>query len=246
MAGTPAKGVVHSARVWMCRNETELLLADGAILGLLFLFHLLDPATVPLPAYAVNIGAIVLAGFLFFTIAWKGLIPAAIGVLGVVLLHNAIIMPYHPPGEGALPRLLFADRDLASGQERAAGMAVTVHFLLGFGMVVLAMMVGYAPRLLFVRNRPEERDSIWAKYPIWYDNVKLAGRHFEPLVPARSLMEDKDRYLLWRYEYVLASIYGTHHLVRPDGLVPVRSMEFVRDRESGLLMGKGRFNGYFV
>jgi hypothetical protein len=71
------------------------------------------------------------------------------------------------------------------------------------------------------------------------------GGYSEPAVPAKSLMEDRDRYLLWRYEYVLASIYGTPHLVRPDGLVP-KNTEFIRDRESGLLVGKARYYGYFV
>lgn len=245
-APAPARGLVYKARIWMRRNETELLLADAAILGFLFMFHLLDPAVVPLPAEAVNVGAIVLVGFLFFTIAWKGLIPAVICMLGVVLLHNAIILPYYPPGEGAFMHLLINERSGSSDQERAAGVAFSMHFILGFGMVALAMMVAYAPKLLFARNRPEEKDSVWAKYPIWYDNVKLAGRYSEPLVPARSLMEAKDRYLLWRYEYVLASIYGTPHLVKPDGLVPQKSTEFVRDRESGLLMGMGRYDGYFV
>lgn len=242
----PARGAIHAMKIWMRRNETELLLIDGAILGFLFLFHLLDPAIVPLPPDAVNIGVIVLVGFLFFTIVWKGLIPAVIGMLGVVLLHNALILPYYPPGEGTFMHLLINERSGASDPERAAGIAFTMHFLLGIGMVALAMMVAYAPRLLFTRNRPEEKDSPWAKYPIWYDNVKLAGRYSEPLVPARSLMEPKDRYLLWRYEYVLANIYDTPHLVRPDGLVPVKSTEFVRDRESGLLMGMGKYNGYFV
>ncbi|MEM2141163.1 hypothetical protein [Nitrososphaera sp.] len=245
-AGAHANGAISAAKTWMRKNETELLLADAAILGFLFLFHMLDPSVVPLPPEAVNIGAIVLVGFLFFTIAWKGLIPAAISILGVVLLHNAIILPYYPPSEGAFMHLLINQQSGSSDTERAAGVAFTMHFLLGIGMVALAIMVAYAPRLLFTRNRPEEKDPTWSKYPIWYDNVKLAGRYSEPLVPARSLMEPQDRYLLWRYEYVLASIYGTHHLVRPDGLVPSRSTEFVRDRASGLLMGKGRFNGYFV
>lgn len=242
----PARGAIHTAKIWMRRNETELLLLDCAILGFLFLFHLLDPAIVPLSADAVNILVIVLVGFLFFTIAWKGLVPAVIGMLGVVLLHSALLLPYYPPGEGAFIHLLINERSGSSDPERAAGVAFTMHFLLGIGMVALAMMVAYAPRLLFTRNRPEENDSPWAKYPIWYDNVKLAGRYSEPLVPAESLMEPKDRYLLWRYEYVLANIYDTPHLVRPDGLVPAKSTEFVRDRDSGLLMGMGKHDGYFV
>jgi hypothetical protein len=51
---------------------------------------------------------------------------------------------------------------------------------------------------------------------------------------------------VWRYEYVLAKIYGTPHLVRPLGLVPKKETEFVRDDETGLLVGKVRHSGYFT
>lgn len=245
-APAPARDAIHAAKRWMGRHETTLLVANAAVLGFLFFLHLIDPTALPLSANLVNVTAITLVGFLFVTIAWKGLVPAAICALGVVLLHNAIILPYYPPGQGAFSQLLPNERIGVSSPEEAAGVAVTMHFLLGIGMVALSMVVAYAPKLLFARNRPEEKESVWSKYPIWYDNVKLAGRYSEPMVQARSLMEDRDRYLLWRYEYVLASIYGTPHLVRPDGLVPEKSTEFIRDRESGLLMGMGRYDSYFV
>ncbi len=247
-AGAPAhaRGAIHAAKIWMARHEIALLVASAAVLAFLFFFHMLGPADVPLSADLVNVMAIALVGFLFAAIAWKGLVPAAICTLGVVLLHNAIILPYYPPGDDILPRLLLNERRGVGTAEQAVGVAFTMHFLLGIGMVAMATVVAYAPKLMFARNRPEEKDSIWSKYPIWYDNVKLAGRYSEPLVPARSLMEEKDRYMLWRYEYVLASIYGTPHLVKPDGLVPEKSTEFFRDKESGLLMGMGKYDGYFV
>ena len=242
----PARGAIHAVKRWMGSHETALLVANAGVMAFLFLLHLLPPAAVPLSADLVNVTAIALVGFLFVTIAWKGLIPAAICALGVVLLHNAIILPYYFPDSEPFRHLLINERSGASNPEAAAGVAVTMHFLLGLGMVALGMIVAYAPKFLFARNRPEEKESAWSKYPVWYDNVKLAGRYSEPLVPAKSLMEDRDRYLLWRYEYVLASIYGTPHLVRPEGLVPERSTEFIRDRESGLLMGMGKYDGYFV
>lgn len=245
-APAPATGAIHVVKRWMGTHETALLVANAAVLAILFLMHLLGPSTVPLSADAVNVMTIALVGFLFFAIAWKGLVPAAICALGVVLLHNAIILPYYFPGSEPFMHLLINERSGISNPEEAAGVATMMHFLLGIGMVAMAMVVSYAPKFLFTRNRPQEKESVWSKYPIWYDNVKLAGKYEEPLVPARSLMQDRDRYLLWRYEYVLASIYGTPHLVRPDGLVPEKSTEFLRDRESGLLMGMGKYDGYFV
>ncbi len=242
----PARGAMRTAKIWMARHETALLVASASVLAFLFFFHMLDPADVPLSADLVNVLAIALVGFIFAAVAWKGLVPAAICMLGVVLLHNAVILPYYPPGDDIFPHLLLNERRGTGTAEQAAGVAFTMHFLLGMGMVAMSMVVAYAPKLMFARNRPEEKDSVWSKYPIWYDNVKLAGRYSEPLVPARSLMEDRDRYMLWRYEYVLANIYGAPHLVRPDGLVPEKSTEFLRDRDSGLLMGMGKYDGYFV
>lgn len=245
-APAPARRAIRSAKKWMSRHETALLVTNSAILTFLFFFHALEPSAISLSAELVNITAIALVGFLFVTIAWKGLVPAAICGLGVVLLHHAIILPYYPPGDDILPHMLINERRGTGSPEEAAGVAFRMHFLLGLGMVAMSMVVAYAPKLMFTRNRPEEKESFWSKFPIWYDNVRLAGRYSEPLVPARSLMEDTDRYMLWRYEYLLANIYGAPHLVRPDGLVPEKSTEFIRDRESGLLMGMGRYDGYFV
>ncbi len=244
---TPARDAIYSAKKWMTRHEIALLIANSVILVFLFFFHMLDPSEVPLSAELVNILAITLVAFLFVTIALKGLVQGIICMLGIVLLHYAIIFPYYlPPDEDVLPHLLMNERSGTVNSEETVRVAFTIHFLLGLGMVAMSMMVAYAPKLLFTRNRPEESESFWSKYPIWYDNVRLAGLYWEPLVLARSLMEDKDRYMLWRYEYVLANIYGKPHLVRPDGLVPERSTEFIRDRESGLLVGMGRYDSYFV
>jgi hypothetical protein len=58
-------------------------------------------------------------------------------------------------------------------------------------------------------------------------------------------MTDQDRCLLWRYEYVLASVHGAPHLVSPQGMVP-KGSSVLRDKESGRVMGKARYNGYFM
>ena len=247
-AGSPhsAGDSVHPFRTWIARHEIALLLTNGIILASLFFLHLFGPATVALDADLVNFAALLLVGFVFVTIAWKGLVPAAICAIGVVLIHSAIIVPYYFPENETFAYLLLNERSGTLNPEDGTGVTLSLNFVLGLGTVAMSMMVAYAPKLLFTRNRPEDSESVWSKYPIWYDNVKLAGRYSESLVPAKSLMEDRDRYLIWRYEYVLASIYGTPHLVRPEGLVPEKSTEFIRDRQSGLLMGKGKYNGYFV
>jgi len=51
---------------------------------------------------------------------------------------------------------------------------------------------------------------------------------------------------LWRYEYILADIYGTPHLVMPTALVPKDSTHILREKDSGLVIGKARYNGIFM
>ena len=74
---------------------------------------------------------------------------------------------------------------------------------------------------------------------------RLAGGYTEPNVPLKTLMSEQEKYLLWRYEYILTSIYDTPYLVKPDGFVPKRST-ILRDKESGRMIGVARYSGYFM
>lgn len=246
----PRHAALSGARAWFVRHEQTLLIVNGVSVALLFLLYFFSTtARVSAPAVAdfVNVFAIVLVSFIFATVVWKGLVPAVICILGIVLVHNAIILPYYPPTIRAFPEgLLNGVPEQAPSAEVSAMVATAMHFSLGLGMVALAMIIAYRPGFLFARNRPPPVEDQWSRYPIWYDNIKLVGGHREPMVPAKSLMEDRDRYLIWRYEYVLANIYGTPHLVRPTGLVPKKETVFVRDDETGLLVGKARHSGYFT
>jgi hypothetical protein len=247
------KRFFSGARSWFARHEQTLLIINSvniALLFLLYLFGMYVPLSIPAIMGLVNIVAIVLVSFIFVSTIWKGLVPAVICLLGVVLLHNAIILPYFfLSGTSTVSDFTFKSQDLTNNPVRAsAQVAPTMHFFLGLGMVALAITLAYRPGFLFTRNRPQqnEKNDEWSRYPIWYDNIKLVGDHREQMAPAKSLMQERDRYLIWRYEYVLAYIYGRAHLVRPEGLVPRNNTTFVRDRKSGLLIGKARYTGYFT
>lgn len=246
----PERPVLAGAKAWFRRHEQTLLIVNGINVALLFMLYFFSTAArVPAPAVAVfvNAFAIVLVSFIFATVVWKGLVPAVICMLGIVLVHNAIILPYYPPSVPAFPEELLGNRAAAEpSAEVSAIVATAMHFFLGLGMIAFAMIIAYRPGFLFARNRPPPVEDQWSRYPVWYDNIKLVGDHREQMVPAKSLMEDRDRYLVWRYEYVLAKIYGTPHLVRPLGLVPKKETEFVRDEETGLLVGKAKHSGYFT
>lgn len=219
-----------------------------ALLFLLYAFTSATPASLLAPFHFFNAAAIALLAVVLVTAARRGVVPALACALGAVLVHNAAIMlPYYPPADPVFPEFMFRSEDYGdSSAAVSAQVATRMHFALGLGMVAFGLALAYRPSLLFARNRPLDDDdaalsSPWSQYPIWHGNSKLAGSGYsDPVVPAKSLMEDRDRYMMWRYEYVLATIYGAPHLVSPEGLVPSRGTAFIRDKESGLLVGKAR------
>lgn len=244
-----SKKAVGRAHLWFQRNESKLLATDIVCIILLFFLQLF-PSTfqflVQENVNAIQIAALMLVSPIALSVVWKGIVPIVICVLGIVLIHNSVILPYYSqpqPGEASFGDVKFT---WTLYTPMAVSMGAGMNFLLGVSMVVFSIIIAYRPSLLFTRNRPESVDSEWLKYPLWQDNTLLADGRTEYSVPIKRLMTDQDRYVLWRYEYVLASIYGTPHLVRPEGYVPKYSTSIYRDQESGRIIGKARYNGFFV
>ncbi|HEY6757079.1 MAG TPA: hypothetical protein VI037_06780 [Nitrososphaera sp.] len=195
---------------------------------------------------AIQISAIILVSFIAISVISKGIVPVIICILGIVLIHNSLILPYYSepqPGEASFGEVKFK---WTLYTPTAVSMGAGMNFFLGVSMVTFSIIIAYRPSLLFTRNRPDSVDSEWSKYPLWRDNTLLADGRTEYSIPIRSLMTDQDRYILWRYEYILANIYGTPHLVRPEGFVPKYSTSIYRDRESGGMIGKARYSGFFI
>lgn len=234
---------------WFQRNGHRLLAADIVCIMLLFFmylfmstFHVLTQDV----AIVFQLAAIAPAAFIALSVAWKGVMPLIICALGIVLMHSSVILPYFEPEpiEYTIPGIdrvftwtYFTPASVSTGS--------SMNFFLGLGMAAFSIIVAYRPSVLFTKNRPESLDDEWSKYPLWQDNTLLADGRTEKSVQVKSLMTDQDRYLLWRYEYVLALVYGTPHLVRPNGMVPAGSA-VLKDRESGRVLGKPRYTGYFT
>jgi hypothetical protein len=237
------------AYLWFQRNQSKLLAIDIVCIVVLFFLHLF-PSTfqffIQENVNAIQIAAIVLVSSIALSVVWKGIVPIVICILGIVLIHNSLILPYYAqpqPGEASFGEVKFR---WTLYTPTAVSMGANMHFFLGVSMVIFSIIIAYRPTLLFTRNRPDSIDSEWLKYPLWHDNTLLADGRTEYSVPIKMLMTDQERYVLWRYEYILASIYGTPHLVRPEGYVPKYSTSICRDRESGRIIGKARYNGFFV
>ena len=249
----PGRGNTNQAKakahLWFQRNGSKLVVIDIICIVLLFILYLF-PSTLPLfideSVNGIQIAALILVSFIAISVVWKGIVPGVICVLGIVLIHNSVILPYYSepqPGEASFGEVkfrwtLYTPTAVSTG----AGM----NFFLGVSMVTFSIIIAYRPSLLFTRNRPESVDSEWLKYPLWQDNTLLADGRTEYSVPIKRLMTDQDRYILWRYEYILANIYGAPHLVRPEGYVPKYSTSIYRDRESGQMIGKARYMGFFI
>lgn len=237
------------AYLWFQKNGSKLVATDIICIVLLFILYLL-PSTLPLSIdeslNGIQIAAIILVSFIAISVIWKGVVPGVVCILGIVLIHNSVILPYYSepePGEASFGDVkfrwtLYTPTAVSTG----AGM----NFFLGVSMVTFSIIMAYRPSLLFTRNRPDSVDSQWLKYPLWQDNTLLADGRTESSVPIKRLMTDQDRYILWRYEYILANIYGSPHLVRPEGYVPKYSTSIYRDRESGRMIGKARYMGFFI
>lgn len=234
---------------WFLRNQSKLFTLDIVCMILLLFLHLFTTTfqlSAPELANIVQIIAAVLVSFIFLSVVWKGTVPMIICILGIVLMHYSIALPYYPAIVSQ--EMTFGDTKFSFVQDspQIRAVAVNMYFFLGAGMAAFSMIIVYRPSILFTRNRPESPDSEWSKYPVWQDNTLLAYGRTVQSVPVKNLMTEQDRYLLWRYEYVLASINGTPHLVRPEGLVPKDSTDILRDRASGLIIGKARYTGFFM
>ena len=244
--GRKARG---KAYLWFQRNEQRLLAIDIVCIVLLFFIQMSTSTFQVLTLEIVNavqIAASALVAFIVLSVVWRGVLPLMICILGIVLMYYSVILPYYSGlGQGDVnPGGTKFTYPLSTPS--IAGTAANTHFFLGVSTVALGIIIGYRPSLLFTRSRPESLDSEWSKYPTWHDNTLLAEGHLERSVPVESLMTDQDRYLLWRYEYVLADIYGTPHLVKPYGLVPKDSTRVFRDKDTGRVIGKARYSGFFM
>ena len=237
------------AYLWFQRNGSKLVAIDIICIVLLFFLYLFPSILPPFTDESINliqIAAIILVSFIAISVIWKGMVPGVICILGIVLMHNSVILPYYSepqPGEASFGEVKFR---WTLYTPTAVSTGASMNFFLGVSMVTFSIIMAYRPSLLFTRNRPDSVDSQWLKSPLWQDNTLLADGRTEYSVPIKRLMTDQDRYILWRYEYILANIYGTPHLVRPEGRVPKYSTSIYRDRESGRMIGKARYMGFFI
>lgn len=177
----------------------------------------------------------------FISILLKGIVPVAISCLGIVLLYGSIVLP--SAATNSLGPLYYKE-SFGYLNFEAINRATHGFFLLGVAMVILGMIVAYKPHVLYTRNRPISADQLWAKYPPWNEKLQLASTKTESLIGLPSMMSDTEKYLLWRYEFILVDIYGTVYQVPIYSYVPESSI-IVRESKSHKIVGASKY-GYFI
>jgi hypothetical protein len=178
---------------------------------------------------------------IFLSFLLKGIVPLAISCVGIVLLYGSIAIPYiESNSQGAF----YYKASIGNLSFEAINHGSHGYFLLGIAMVVFSMIIAYKPSILYTKNRPLSAENIWDKYPKWNEKLQLESTRAEPLIGLPLLMNDTEKYLLWRYESILVLIYGTIYQVPIYSYVPVNS-KILRESETGKIIGVSKY-GYFT
>jgi hypothetical protein len=173
-------------------------------------------------------------------IVHKGIVPIAVAGIGLPLLYAGTVIP------------ITTSSSAISGNSDEVLFISEGYFLLGVSMMTFSIISAYRPSILYVKNRPKDTGDVsQEEYPLW-DKIDGRANHIisvgrfddEVNIPLRDLMSEIERYLLWRYSYVLVSIHGIRYLANPNSYVPFTSI-ILRD-ENGRMIGKGKFSSYLV
>jgi hypothetical protein len=235
---------------WLRSNEV-LLVAVSLLSVLLLLFvnvsvveifgsisSIPDSSTVPRFMIALTL---VLTAIILLPIVHKGIVPIAIAGIGLPLLYAGTVIPITTSSSPGMSENSEEIVFIAKG-----------YFLLGVSMMLFSIISAYKPSLLYVKNRPEDAGDVnQEEFPLW-DKMDGRANHIvsigrfddEANIPLTDLMSEKEKYLIWRYSYVLVSIHGIRYLAIPKSYVPYSSI-ILRDK-NGLMIGKGRYSSYLV
>ena len=107
---------------------------------------------------------------------------------------------------------------------------------IGIGLlnITIGMILAHRPSLIYVKNRlPFEYP-----YPIWDGKMKVGSQFNYPMVKVRSLLNEKERWLLYKYRYVLILVNKKIYFVKPTDFVPENSI-ILRSKTGKSLIGVG-------
>lgn len=189
----------------------------------------------------LSIFSSILAALLSLIVITKGIVPIVINFLGIVLIYGSIVVPVI---ERATLGAVYYKAAIGNVTETSLYSGSHGLLFLGIFMLTMSVIIAYKPSILYTRNRPQPMEKVWSKYPIWKKDLEWIGIRNGSLIRLTLLMNEKEKYLLWRYEYVLTSINETLFLVPVNAYVPSNSL-ILRDKTSGKIIGVDRYMGFF-
>src|ERR671918_2523226 len=182
---------------WFYRNKSILLALNLISIMLLLIIHLsvlpfqINPTSIA--EKVIEVMTICLICIIALSLIWRGIVCIVIGILGLSLIYTGIILPSYPIDvlDDSYPDA--KNEKNIINIKHPIFVATQGFFFLGMSMVGLSMIIAYRPDVLYVRNRPKPLETIWERYPIWFnDNIKLLGKNAEPIVQIKSLMTDEE------------------------------------------------------
>jgi hypothetical protein len=227
-------------------NEGTLILTSISSLTIMIFIHNFVSSIhmdVTTPTFGfLSIASLVLGTLLSLIVITKGIVPIAINCLGIVLIYGSIVVPVL--GQNMLGTIYYK-ASIGNVTDASLYHGSLGFLFLGIFMFMMSVIIGYKPSILYTRNRPQSMETFWSKYPIWKKELMWIGIRNRSLINVASLMSEKERYLLWRYEYILASINQSLFLVPINSFIPSDSV-LMRERSSGKIMGMDKYIGYFA
>ena len=159
---------------------------------------------------------------LWFVLSMKkeGFAPLVTSMFGCSIFILVVLIPTNIPVTAkTLDTMSFTTESIA---DRIAHMKEKREIMkeyglyIGLGNLVMSMAFAYRPTLLYVKNlMPDE-----LPYPIWDSDKQIITRFSPTLVPVRSLLNEKERWFIFKYKFILMSIESKTYLVRPNDSVP--------------------------
>ena len=173
---------------------------------------------------------IALSAMLVLSIRKEGLGPTAITILGCSTLILIGLVPYYISANQIPDMISFKTKPIlepiSSIENDIIMFKEYIVFLTLFDFGI-GLSLAYRPTFLYVRNRiPDESD-----YPLWESKNQPMTRFSPNLVPLKSLLSEKDKWIIFRYKFVLVSIDEKIYRVKPDDNVPETT--FVLRTKSG-------------
>lgn len=211
-----------------------LLFVNVSVVEISSITSIPDSSTIPKFMIALTL---VLTAIIPLPIIHKGIVPIAIAGIGLPLIYAGTVIP-------------ITTSSSLSMSENPEGIVFIAegYFLLGVSMMSFSFVSAYKPSLLYVKNRPEDAGDVnQEEFPLW-DKMDRGANHAvsigrfddEANVPLKDLMSEIEKYLIWRYSYVLVSIHGIRYLAIPNSYVPYSSI-ILRDK-NGRIIGKGKYS----